>query len=233
MNFKELRQLFPGYQNLPGDQRTPAWHANRKGKLTSTKIAAATGLDNGFDSVEDIALEIQGLKKKIFSKEQLDRMNRGTHLEPEARDYYRELTGNRVTNIDFAVPNWDPRIGGSPDGLVGDEGILEVKCPVKMYEPLINHYEMVEVGIFEPPPFYHDHVWKTHYCQYQTMAAILGRKWCDYLVYCPADEEHPVYLERFYFDYGFWDDTYQRIDRFLIDYLGLPNPLNDVIIPTL
>ena len=56
-------------------------------------------------------------------------MQWGLDFEPHARAVYEEVTGHAVEQLGFFTLASDDRIGGSPDGLVGDNGGLEIKCP--------------------------------------------------------------------------------------------------------
>lgn len=55
-------------------------------------------------------------------------MQRGTELEPMAREFYELASGNQVTEVGFCKHD-QLECGVSPDGLVGDVGGLEIKCP--------------------------------------------------------------------------------------------------------
>lgn len=55
-------------------------------------------------------------------------MQRGTELEPMAREFYELASGNQVTEVGFCKHD-TLECGVSPDGLVGDVGGLEIKCP--------------------------------------------------------------------------------------------------------
>lgn len=93
-----------------------------------------------------------------------DYMDRGTEMEPRARALYTVETGAAVEQVGF-VMRADRRAGCSPDGLVGDDGGLEIKAPA-----LKNH-----VGYMRDPPS----LAKDYRGQVQGCLYITGRPWWD------------------------------------------------------
>jgi hypothetical protein len=99
-------------------------------------------------------------------------MQRGKEHEEHAVAAYELLTGLPTTAVGF-ITNDACTIGASPDRLVGDEGLLEIKCP----EP---HTHMAYfLGIEEP-------YGADYRCQVQGQLWITGRAWVDFLSYCPG-----------------------------------------------
>jgi len=94
-------------------------------------------------------------------------MDRGTELEAEARRYYVFERDVEVEQVGFIV-RADGMVGGSPDGLVGDDGILEIKCP--------GPAQHVRYMLGEDP----DYIGQVQGYMYLT-----GRKWADILSYHP------------------------------------------------
>lgn len=145
-------------------------------------------------------------------------MNYGITTEPEARNWYSQRY-NKVKEVGLCVPKWDNRIGSSPDGIISKDGLLEIKCPSKMYPLLWEYVEMKKKG-WKSPPSYHSHIYDSHYDQMQGNIAITGRKWCDYIVYCP--NENVVFIERIYFNYWYWwKYLYPKLSKFLDTYPNL------------
>lgn len=143
-------------------------------------------------------------------------MEFGTLNEPIARQWYEKECGVKVEEIGLAVPKWDMRIGASTDGMViGTDKIIEIKCPNKMYEPLKAHRLMKKMGM-KPEKFHHSHIFDSHYAQMQGTMAVLGKKWCDYVVYTPTD----VNVEEVEFNPDYWNNyLYPRLDSFIRTYL--------------
>lgn len=219
-------------------QQSPGWIKDRKGhvpikflinellikeehindvvysRVTGSNFGAAAGRSI-FKTPDDLANEIAGLKKKVFSDKSLKNMNHGNFYEPHARKWYEQKFGLKVNEVGLAVPKWNFHIGASVDGVVaGEKGIIEIKCPVKMYEPLKDHIIKLLETNWEPKLFHHSHIWKTHYDQMQGGMAILGMDWCDYIVYSTSDKQ--VYHERIPFNKKYWDDfLHPALNNFL------------------
>lgn len=132
-------------------------------------------------------------------------MRRGHDLEPEARDLYSIRTGNTVDVAGFVTTDCET-YGASADGLVADEGGIEIKClvsPERIREAILNHditewVDQVQGGMW-----------------------ITGRKWWDFIIYCPAlsgvNRELTVWhVER--------DDAYiAELEKDLDQFTGLVN----------
>lgn len=102
-------------------------------------------------------------------------MKWGETYEPEARIAYESASGNKVDLCGFI--EWSRMFGGSPDGLVGEDGIIEIKCPFNSsnhvrYLLLENQYEL---NGLKPE----------YYAQIQGNLLVTGRKWCDFISYDP------------------------------------------------
>jgi hypothetical protein len=97
-------------------------------------------------------------------------MEYGTEMEPNAKHAYTLQTGRAVRNVAFIMPDHTDAYGGSPDGLVGDDGLLEVKCPAP--ETLIAYHAAGELPVQYKP-------------QVQGLLLISGRAWCDFFVFHP------------------------------------------------
>ena len=96
-------------------------------------------------------------------------MIRGSEMEPEAADWYEFAYDADVQGCGFVTTD-DGRVGGSPDRLVGDDGGLEIKCPLD--KGMIAHL----LGAAE-----HE-----HRCQVQGYLWLTGRSWWDLLIYHPS-----------------------------------------------
>lgn len=97
-------------------------------------------------------------------------MEWGIEHEPAAKAAYTAETGRAVADVGFILPDHTDAYGGSPDGLVGDYGLIEVKCPAP--ETLITyHVAGVLPAQYKP--------------QIQGLLLISGRPWCDFWVWHP------------------------------------------------
>ena len=96
-------------------------------------------------------------------------MTRGSEMKREARAWYEFDHGVTVEQVGFCLRD-DERVGASPDGMVGDDGLVEIKCPAAKVH--IGHMLGEDAH--------------KHLCQVQGQLLITGRAWCDLLVYSPC-----------------------------------------------
>lgn len=96
-------------------------------------------------------------------------MERGKELESEARELYGLISEANVQEVGFCLADG---FGASPDGLVGKNGLLEIKCPEKM----AIHIDRLLKNIF-PVEFFQ---------QVQGQLLVTGREWVDFMSYCPG-----------------------------------------------
>jgi putative phage-type endonuclease len=159
---------------LTGPQRSKEWFAARAGRLTASNFGAALGLSPHM-SRQELWRQLTG-RSQFAGNVATDW---GTAHEAEAISAYEEHTGNIVLPASF-VP-WDEWCGCSPDGYIGDVGLLETKCPYtqKLYETWPDHYRAQVIG----------------------QLAITGRWWCD--CWCWTPNESRV-VERIDFDTLLW-----------------------------
>jgi hypothetical protein len=101
---------------------------------------------------------------------QNEHMIRGNELEPEARADYEFITGNKVDQVGFILDDSES-YGCSPDGLIGDDGGLEIKCPAQTTQA--GYWRDPQSGV------------KKYYQQMQGCMWVLGRKWYDFFSYHP------------------------------------------------
>ncbi len=97
-------------------------------------------------------------------------MEWGTEQEPNAKLAYTKETGRAITDVGFVLPDGTDAYGGSPDGLVGDDGIIEIKCPKP--ETLVAYKAAEKLPVQYRP-------------QVQGLMLITGRQWCDFYVFHP------------------------------------------------
>jgi hypothetical protein len=108
-------------------------------------------------------------------------MRHGTEAEPESRHWYEMETDTTVQQVGFCTTD-DGRFGCSPDGLIGDDGVLELKNP----SPGTHVAYLMDGGL---PAEYR--------AQCHGHLIVTGRAWCDFLSYCPG---LPPFLVRVYPD---------------------------------
>ena len=96
----------------------------------------------------------------------------GTEHEPMAREWYTKLTGNVVQEAYFEP--YGTHAGGSPDGLVGELGIIEIKCPFRT----VNHFKYRMARKADDLP-------AEYFWQIQMNLLCTGRSWCDFVSFDP------------------------------------------------
>ena len=88
------------------------------------------------------------------------------------------------------------------------EGMIEIKCPEKMYPPIKDYVNKQEKWKKWPHLLTTDssypHIYQTHYDQMQGCMAITGKLWCDYVIFCPKTDE--VFIERIPFSNTYWEN---------------------------
>ena len=167
-------------------QGSDEWFAARRGKVTASRVAdlmarTKTGFSTSRENYKaELVLEIMtGQTIPNFTS---DAMRWGTEKEPEARAKYAETTFEPITEIGFVDHPDILGAGCSPDGLVGDDGLIEIKCP--------NTSTFIEILLNDKVP----QKWQT---QIQMQLDCTGRQWCDFVCYDPRmPEGAQIYIKR-------------------------------------
>lgn len=182
-------------------QGTDEWHDQRRGIVTASvvgRLLTATGKPANNDTsrtltAQLVAERITGWTDPVYVS---DDMLRGTEDEPRAVDVYAEHFAP-VTSTGFMVrDDWGFRIGYSPDGLVGDDGLIEVKSrrAKKQLQTILE-----------------DAVPAENMAQIQCGLLVSGRAWCDYVSYCGG---MPLYVKRVEPDPEWFDVIVVAVDMF-------------------
>lgn len=154
------------------EQRSDEWFAIRKGKMTASEAQAIATNGVGLQTyIFEILAEKYSNNRVSFSNKDTER---GVELEDSARMTY-EIERSDVETVGFI--EMDEFTGCSPDGLVGEEGGFEAKCPND-----VNFFKLLVNGEKEIPAKY---VWQ---CQMSLL--ITGRKWWDLAFYNPNFEQN-------------------------------------------
>ncbi len=172
-------------------QRTEAWKEQRLGKVTASKCKIWMGRGRKKDELfsQTALTYLYGVLAEILTgSEHLvfgAAIEWGEEEEHHAIERYKEVTGTIVQRIGFIEYDKNPLFGGSADGLIAHDGILEVKCP---FNPA-NHIR----GLVTNEPYNIDHIY-----QIQANLLFTGRKWCDYATYDPRilDKEKNIKIIR-------------------------------------
>ena len=158
------------------EQGSPEWHALKLGMVTGTRFqtAKSNGEMRG-ELLKDVVHEIKyGEKRResIVTPAMLEGIDR----EPLARYRYGKLFGVIVKEVGFV--QMSGRIGVSPDGLVWNDGLLEIKCPQeKTFQNYLDNSKKLV---------------STYKWQVQGQLWVTDRKWCDMFAWRPESEKDYV-----------------------------------------
>jgi hypothetical protein len=170
-------------QILEAEQGSQEWLDSRLGKPSASqfhKLIKSNGRPSASadDYINALIIEsISGMSAPVFVT---DWMIRGNELEPDARNLYTVITDNLVQEVGFILDN-SGEFGCSPDGLIGEDGGIEIKCPAPG-----THDKWSEKGVCPTK----------HYAQVQGCMWITGRDWWDFMSYHPEKEPFIVRVER-------------------------------------
>ena len=197
-------------------QGSEDWKEMRKGRITMSNLGKVVGHAPYYKGTkEDLALEIKGKLKVRHSSEALARMNRGTKYEDRVRKKVSKKLGKEIEETGFAVWKEDERFGASLDGVLDKKTGIEIKCPGKMYAPIV---EYVSSGDSRDHPFAVDHIWKSQYDQVIGNGVITGRKWMYFAVY--GIDDHQLFIQKVRVDYDYWNDfLYPTACKFWDEYM--------------
>jgi hypothetical protein len=104
-----------------------------------------------------------------------DATTHGLETEAEAIQYYMNKTGNIVKEVGF-IESIKGLYGGTPDGLVNDDGIIQVKCPY-------NYDKHIQYGLVDSVEYFKSK-YREYYWQCQSDMLISEREYCDFVSYC-------------------------------------------------
>jgi putative phage-type endonuclease len=157
------------------EQGTEEWHKQRLGKVTASnlhKVLAKTktgyGADRGHYMTQLVLERVTGSKAESYTNAS---MQWGIDQEPFARAAYEASRGVLVDEVGFIPHPTIEMAGASPDGLVGDDGMVEIKCP--------DSKTALECWLSATP------VEGKYYAQMQWQMRCADRSWCDYVVFDP------------------------------------------------
>lgn len=123
---------------LVAEQRTEAWHAARKGKITASLAAACLGLDPYISRQKAFRI-ITGTEPETPAS---DDMRRGIDCEADAVYAWECATGHIAQPTGFWIHPELTWLGASPDGLIGRDGVLDVKCPRTVPNSIPTHHQV-------------------------------------------------------------------------------------------
>lgn len=158
------------------EQGTPEWFEIRKGKMTASNAQAIGNNGKGLETY------IYTLMSEYYSQAETEHYSnsdteRGNRLEDYARQIYELENDLVVDQVGFI--EIDEYVGCSPDGLIGKDGLLEIKCLND-----VKHYKLTVKGEKDIESQY---LW-----QVQMQLLLTNRKWCDLVYYNPNFKESMI-----------------------------------------
>lgn len=187
------------------EQRTDEWYAARLGKVTASRVAdivakTKTGYSTSRANymAELICERLTGVRGDFY---QNAAMQWGTNTEPQARAAYEARSGSLVEEVGFVPHSSIAMAGSSPDGLVDDDGLVEIKCPITA-----THLDTL---LREVVP-------GNYMTQMQWQMACTGRKWCDFVSFDPRlPENMQLFVKRVDRDKEIIDILENEVSSFL------------------
>lgn len=187
------------------EQGSPEWKALRLGKLTASRMAdvlatTKTGMSASRKNylAQLVAERLTGEIGECFTN---GAMAWGNEHEPLARAEYEIMKDTFVEQVPFVDHPHIDMCGASPDGLAGDEGLVEIKCP--------NTATHIDYLLSKKPP-------AKYIPQMALQLACTGRKWCDFVSYDPRmPEKHRLFVVRFIPDTDYLQKIEAEAELFL------------------
>lgn len=169
------------------EQRTPEWFQQRLGKVTASRVAdiiATIRNGNYAASRKNYAAELvterlTGKNTEFFIN---DAIQWGMDQEALAKEVYTRRTGTTVIETGFEDHPTIEMAGASPDGLLSEDGLIEIKCPM----PATHQDTLLNEEINDK-----------YKIQMQWQMACTGRQWCDFVSFDPRlPEEMQLFIKR-------------------------------------
>jgi putative phage-type endonuclease len=187
------------------DQGTEEWFTIRIGKVTASRVADVIAkTKTGYSATRDnymaqlVCERLTGQKGESFTNAA---MQHGTDTEPLARAAYEAFKDVLVDEVGFVPHPTIKMAGASPDGMVGEDGLLEIKCP--------NTATHIETLLSQSVPGKYN-------TQMQFQMACTGRQWCDFVSFDNRlPEELQLFVKRVPRDNEFIKQMEDEVVKFL------------------
>ena len=161
------------------EQQTEQWFTDRLGKVTASRLADVLAkTKTGYSASRAnymTQLVLERITKTRAESYSNAAMQWGHEQEPFARAAYETHTGQMVEEVGFIQHPDIEDAGASPDGLVGDDGMVEIKCP--------SSSTALECWLIHAQGG--NPVDAKYYAQMQWQMRCADRSWCDYVVFDP------------------------------------------------
>lgn len=200
------------------EQRSDEWYKARLGKVTASRVAdvlskAKSGVSaSRANYLTELVVErLTNQPTEFFTNEA---MEWGTDTEPQARMAYESEKKVLVDEVGFIDHPTIANFGCSPDGMVEEEGLIEIKCPNSK-----SHIATILSG--KAPTKYIP--------QMMTQMAVTGRKWCDFVSFDPrVPEELQLFVIRVERDEEYISNLEKEVSIFLEEVSETVNKLRSI-----
>lgn len=181
-------------------QRTEAWYKKRNGRVTGSSVGAILGLSPFMkreDVMRNMVRQYHGYPSEFTGNAAT---NYGTYNEPNALADYELKFNRKVELTGFHI--YEDWLGASPDGLIGNDGLIEIKCPYSLRD--------------KNPPEFKSIDYQTHYwAQIQIQLLVTGRQWCHFYQW----SAHGYMLETVQFNQLAINEYLPKLESFYEEFL--------------
>lgn len=189
------------------DQRSAEWFQIRLGKATASRVSDIIArTKSGYSAsranyaAQLVCERLTGVQIETYTNAA---MQWGCDNEDAAREAYEFAQAVTVDQVGFVDHPMVSMAGASPDGLVGDDGLIEVKCP-----NTATHIETLLTG----------NIADKYIVQMQWQLGCTGRKWCDFVSYDPRlSEEKRLFVKRVHRDDARIAELEAEVGKFLAE----------------
>jgi len=200
------------------EQGSPEWFAQRCGKATASRIAdiiAKTKSGYSTSRANYMAqLVVERMTNQVAESFTNAAMEWGTATEPFARAAYEAKSDVLVDQVGAIDHPRIERSAASPDGLIGDDGCLEIKCP--------NTATHIETLLGDEPA-------KKYYDQMQWQMACTNRSWCDFVSFDPRMPSHlQLFVKRIERNDEYIEQLEKEVVQFLMEVEDKVKKLNEI-----
>ena len=198
-------------------QQTEEWYSARLAKVTASRVSDILAKTKSGPAASRQNYMAQLIVERLTGNRvegfESDAMVWGRETEPQARAAYEFLTDASVTEEGFVIHPAIPDFGASPDGLVGGDGLLEIKCP-----NTAQHLDVLLSGTIPAK----------YVTQMQAQMACTGRAWCDFVSFDPRmPGEMQLFVQRVARDDAFIAEMESEIRAFLAELAQKLDALQD------
>ena len=201
------------------EQKSEEWFQARLGKVTASRVADVIAkTKTGYSASREnymAQLVVERLTNTQAESFTNAAMQWGTDQEPFARAAYELKMGVMVDETGLVDHPTIPMAGASPDGLVGEDGLVEIKCP-----KTATH---IDTLLTQTVP-------AKYITQMQFQMACTGRQWCDFVSFDPRmPQKAQIFIKRVLRDDSFIKEIESEIKKFLAEVSAKVDQLNKLI----